>query len=198
MPTPALQSPRSVAFADLWYQTREMCSVETPAKTDLPLRALAPFMPNIAMIEHTDDGRARYVLFGTALVSVFGNDLTGNYVEGPMTDEARVQLDASRAAFVAEHGPDAIFGRWTIGQARTSTGRLIEFENLTLPYIEPSNGSVRFMSYVYALATLDYGEGVVQRFPDRDVKMFNACGARPDWLHQDEEAECLIPQSNVA
>lgn len=198
MPTSALQSPRSVAFADLWYQTRERLAVDIPAKTDLPLRALAPFMPNIAMIEHTDDGRARYVLFGTNLVSVFGNDLTGDYVEGPMTDEARAQLEVSRSAFAQEHGPDAIFGRWTIGQARTSTGRLLEFENLTFPYVEPSNSSVRFMSFVYGLATLDYGEGVVSRFPDRDVKMFNALAPRPDWMHQDEAAEYLVPQPNVA
>jgi len=175
-----------------------MKDVAIPAKTDLPLRALAPFMPHIAMIEHTSDGRARYLLFGTGLVAAFGHDLTGDYVEGPMTDEARSLLDASRAAFQQKHGPDAIFGRWTIGLARTSTGRKIEFENLTFPYIEPSNGTVRFMSFVYGLATLDYGEGVVQRFPDRDVKMFDAKAQRPAWMQQDLASECLVSHPIVA
>lgn len=198
MQPPALQSPQSVAFADIWYQTRERGAAPLPAKTELPLRALAPLMPNIAMIEHTSDGRARYVLFGTGLVSFFARDLTGDYVEGPMTDEARTKLEASRAAFAHEHGPDAVFARWTIGQARTSSGRMVEFENLTFPYIEPTNNSVRFMSFVQGLATLEYGEGVEQRFPDREVKMFNALGARPDWMHQDPASVCLLDDPIVA
>lgn len=185
---PALQSPKSVAFADLWYQTREALGVPVPAKTDLPLRALSPFMSQMALIEHTPDGHARYVLFGTGLVTGFGKDMTGDYVEGPMTDEARAQLDASRAAFKQEHGADAIFGRWTLGKAQTNTGRLVEFENLTLPYIERSNNTVRFMSFVLPLTNLEYGEGVMKRFPDKAVKMFNAVGPRPDWIALDPES----------
>ena len=187
MTPPALQSPKSVAFADLWYQTRETLGVPIPAKSDLPLRGLAPFMSQIALIEHTPSGRARYVLFGTGLAKSFGRDMTGDYVEGPMTDEARAQLDASRAAFAAEHGADAIFGRWTLGTAQTNTGRLVEFENLTFPYIEPSNNTTRFMSFVLPLTSLEYGEGISKRFPDKVVKMFNAEGPRPDWIALDPE-----------
>ncbi|MBO6543655.1 MAG: PAS domain-containing protein [Alphaproteobacteria bacterium] len=196
--TPVLQSPRSVAYADLWYKVRALNNNPLPAKTEIPLRSLSPFMPHIAIVQHTGDGRARYTLFGTALVSLFGRDLTGDYVEGPMTDEARARLIASRAAFHAEHGADATFGRWTIGEARTNTGRLLEFENLTFPCREIADGSVRFMSFVTGLATLDYGEGIVQRYPDRVVKMFNASGPRPAWMAQDPDAECLKSATNAA
>ncbi|MEQ9518048.1 MAG: PAS domain-containing protein [Parvibaculum sp.] len=195
---PALQSPRSVAYADLWYGARDTVGGSLPAKTDLPMRQLASFMPNMALVQHTDDGRARYILFGTNLVNLFGRDLTGDYVEGPMTEEARNQLNASRSAFYAEHGADAIFGRWTIGAARTSTGRLLEFENLTFPYLELTDGSVRFMSFVTGLATLDYGEGIVERYPDRAAKMFNASGPRPQWMTQDPDADCLKSATNAA
>lgn len=196
--SPALQAPKSVAFADLWYQVRGLLGVPFPSKLDIPLRRLSPFMANLAMIEHTEAGRARYVLFGTGLVSLFGQDLTGQFVDGPMTDEARARLMESRAAFHAEHGADAVFGRWTIGRSRTSTGRLLEFENLTLPYREPKDESIRFMSFVLGLATLDYGEGIVERYPDAHVKMFNASGPRPKWMAQDPDAACLKSATNVA
>ena len=188
MTGPVLQSAKASAFADLWYEARAAPGVPLPFKNDLPLRRLASFMPHIALVRHEEDGRARYVLFGTALVATFGRDYTGDYVDGPMTDEARSLLTACLTAFHEAYGEDAVFGRWTIGEAHTSTGRLIEFENLTLPYIDDATSEVRFMSCVVPLATLDYGEAIAQRFPDRDIRMFAAAEMRPDWLRTDPHA----------
>eukprot|EP00439_Symbiodinium_sp_Y106_P090004 s1_g2540.t1 len=196
--TPALQSPKTVGFADIWYTAREHAKTQIPAKTDLPLSTLVSYMPNIAMLKHEPDGRARYTLFGTGLANAFGQDLTGQYADSPMNDEARVALEEVIGAFYAEHGRDALFGRWTMSKARTSTGRLIEFENLALPYREGNDNSIRYIAFAITLTTLDYGEGMVERFPDTATRMFNAETERPTWLHQDPDAAALIIEPNVA
>jgi len=195
---PALQSPKTVGFADLWYDARAIAKTTIPAKTDLPLPKLVPFMANIAMLKHEPDGRARYTLFGTGLAAAFGQDLTGQFAETPMNEEARTKLETVITGFYEEHGRDALFGRWTLSKARTSTGRLIEFENLALPYREASDNSIRYIAHAITLTTLDYGEGMVERFPDTATRMFNAETDRPDWLYQDLEAAALIIEPNVA
>ncbi len=195
---PALQSPKTVGFADLWYRARTVVKTTIPLKTDMPLMELAPFMANLAMLKHEPDGRARYTLFGTGLAAAFGQDLTGQYAETPMNEEARAKLEAVIAAFYEEHGRDALFGRWTLSKARTSSGRLIEFENLALPYREENDDSIRYIAYAIALTTLDFGEGMVERFPDTATRMFNAETDRPAWLQQDPESAALIVEANVA
>ncbi len=195
---PALQSPKTVGFADLWYRARNGTKTTIPAKIDMPLMDLAPFMANLAMLKHEPDGRARYTLFGTGLVAAFGHDLTGHYAETPMNEEAREALEAVIGAFYTEHGQEALFGRWTMSKARTSSGRLIEFENLALPYREESDNSIRYIAYAIALTTLDFGEGMVERFPDTETRMFNAEADRPDWLYQDAASAALIVEPNVA
>jgi len=164
----------------------------------MPLMDLAPFMANIAMLKHEPDGRARYTLFGTGLAAAFGQDLTGQFAETPMNDEARNALERVISAFYEEHGRNTLFGRWTLSKARTSTGRLIEFENLALPYREASDNSIRYIAYAITLTTLDYGEGMVERFPDTETRMFNAETDRPAWLQQDPESAALIVEANVA
>ncbi|MEQ9588383.1 MAG: PAS domain-containing protein [Parvibaculaceae bacterium] len=195
---PALQSPKTVGFADLWYDARAIAKTTIPTKTDLPLPKLVRYMPNLAMLKREPDGRARYTLFGTGLAAAFGHDLTGHYAETPMNEEARDALGKVISAFYEEHGPDALFGRWTMSKARTSTGRLIEFENLALPYREASDDSIRYIAYAITLTTLDYGEGMVERFPDTATRMFNAETERPDWLQQDPESAALVIEANVA
>ncbi len=196
--TPALQAPKTVGFADIWYAARAHEKTSIPSKTDLPLSTLVSYMPNIAMLKHEPDGRARYTLFGTGLANAFGQDLTGQYADSPMNDEARIALEEVIGAFYAEHGRDALFGRWTMSKARTSTGRLIEFENLALPYREANDDSIRYIAYAITLTTLDYGEGMVERFPDTATRMFNAETERPAWLYQDPDAAALIIEPNVA
>lgn len=195
---PALRSPKTVGFAGIWYNARAMAGTTIPTKTDLPLSNLVRYMPNIAMLKHEPDGRARYTLFGTGLAHAFGQDLTGRYAETPMNDAARVALEEVIGAFYEEHGRDALFGRWTMSKARTSTGRLIEFENLALPYREENDNSIRYIAHAITLTTLDYGEGMVERFPDTETRMFNAETERPAWLYQDPNADALFIEPSVA
>ena len=89
-------------------------------------------------------------------------------------------------------------GAGTLSKARTSSGRLIEFENLALPYREENDDSIRYIAYAIALTTLDFGEGMVERFPDSATRMFNAETDRPDWLQQDPASAALIVEANVA
>lgn len=183
-----LQSPETVAFADLWYTTREMVEQSMPGKNDIPLREFARFMPNIALIDTNDAGRGKYILFGTGVVAVFGVDLTGHYFDEIMDLDTWTSHEVERKKFRDECGPDAIHGRWAIGRAHTNSGRLVEYEDLSLPYIEPSTGNTRHMVLLTLLAQLEFGEGVSARLPSQKFRWFDSALSRPEWLHQDESA----------
>ena len=117
-----VQIPLTAAFADLWFATQAACGQKLPAKDDFPLRDLAPFMSSLALIAFEPDGRGKYVLFGTNISAQYGVDLTGTYVEDLMTPEARADRQQEIDAFFAEHGRQALRGRWSIGEARSTTG----------------------------------------------------------------------------
>lgn len=177
-----VKSEAMIAFASLWYDARAEAGLSIPAKSDLPLRGLAAFMPNLLLHRIDDDGRAFCLLFGTALTDAFGENLTGTYLEesmAPVDAEARRQ---TFEAFFREHGQGVPFGRWVSGSLNSRTGDVIEFESLALPYIEPSDGSTRLMVHVLPLAKLSYGDRLIPQFTEKTVRMFQPEGPRPDWL----------------
>lgn len=182
-----VKSEQMIAFASLWYDARADASVAIPAKSDLPLRGLAAFMPNLLLHQIDKDGRAFCLLFGTALTDAFGQNLTGTYLEESM---ATVDAEKRRETFDAyyrEHGDGVPFGRWVSGTLNSRTGDVIEFESLALPYIEPSDGSTRLMVYVLPLAKLAYGDRLIPRFTEETVRMFVPDRPRPDWLSPSPE-----------
>jgi len=192
MQTPRLRSPETVAFADLWYDTRARVGLPIPAKEDMPLRQLARFMPHMTLVGFEEDHRGKYLLCGTALASQVGIDLTGHLVEDTLDEPARVQRAAGIAEFEASFGPDAFRARWTICDGRTSTGRIVEFEDLSLPYLVPETGAMRHMCFVTLVGgALDYDEGVAQRFPAKEALWFDGAVERPAWLAQDPHSAAL-------
>ncbi|MEQ9144554.1 MAG: hypothetical protein RLO08_09370 [Parvibaculaceae bacterium] len=180
-----LQSPMTTAFADLWYETRDRTGVAVPSKADFPLRRLAPFMPSMSLVGFDEDPDGTYLLFGTTLVSQIGIDLTGWALNDTMDDDARAQRNAGIRAFHEEFGADAARARWTLCKGCTGTGRIVEFEDLSLPYIEPSTGTLRHMCYVELLGGLDYGEDLAHRFPAHEARWFDGAKERPAWLRLD-------------
>ncbi|PCJ71118.1 MAG: hypothetical protein COA62_00360 [Rhodobiaceae bacterium] len=182
MTKPLLHAPKIAAFADLWYETRAASSHSIPTKEDMPLRALAPFMPNLALIDLDEDGRSKYLLWGTEIATVIGVDLTGAYLDERMDAEAIAQLEAGVVQFEKEHGPDARRAHWSLGRGRTASGREILYEDISLPYIVPETGRIRFMAYVAVLETQGYGETQVTRFSSEEAMWFDALAPRPDWM----------------
>lgn len=177
-----VKSEAMIAFASLWYTARAEAGRSIPSKSDLPLRGLATFMPNLLLHRMDEDGRAFCLLFGTALTDAFGQNLTGTYLEESM---ATVDAEARRQTFEVfyrEHGEGVPFGRWVSGTLNSRTGDVIEFESLALPYIEPSDGSTRLMVHVLPLAKLSYGDRLIPQFTEKAVRMFLPEGPRPDWL----------------
>ncbi len=173
------------AYASLWYDAREEAGVSIPQKSDLPLRGLAAFMSHLLLHRTDEVGRSFCLLFGTALTDAFGENLTGTYLEESMAVIDAEKRQATFDAFYREHGSGIAFGRWVSGRLNTKSGDVIEFESLALPYIEPSDGSTRYMVHVLPLAKLGYGDRLVPRFREDVVRMFVPQGPRPDWLRVD-------------
>ncbi|MCE7997598.1 MAG: PAS domain-containing protein [Rhodobiaceae bacterium] len=177
-----VKSDAMIAYASLWYEARDEAGVSIPAKSDLPLRGLAAFMPNLLLHRIDVDGRAFCLLFGTALTDAFGQNLTGTYLEESMAAVDAQKRRETFEAFYREHGEEAPFGRWVSGTLNSRTGDMVEFESLALPYIEPSDGSTRLMVHVRPLAKLSYGDRLIPHFTEETVRMFRPDGPRPDWL----------------
>jgi len=176
-------SATTVAFADLWYACRDAGGVAAPHKRDLPMRQLAPFMSNIALVSFDETGRAKYELFGTQLVKMAGVDLTGHYLDSTLDEDARAQRDAGIAEFEQTAGPDALRARWSVGTAATTSGRVVQVEDIALPYFDGTPPEIRHMNFAMVLGTLEFGEGVTGFFPADELIWFDATGSRPDWLH---------------
>ncbi len=175
-----------MALADLWYRTRDSIGVRAPHKTDLPLRDLARFMPNLALVRFDTDGRAKYELFGTKLVELAGVDLTGHYLDETFTPEAQAQRNAGMADFSATAGPDALRARWSVGQATTTSGRVVQVEDLALPYFDGRESEMRHMNFASILGTLDFGEGMSGFVEADEMIWFDAALARPAWLYMSQ------------
>lgn len=178
-----LVSEATEALADLWYRTRDNLGVRAPHKTDLPLRDLARFMPNIALVRFNKDGRAKYELFGTKLAELAGIDLTGQYLDETFSPEANAQRNAGLSEFSETAGPEALRARWSVGQATTTTGRVVQVEDLALPYFDGRGSEMRHMNFASILGTLDFGEGMSGFVEADEMIWFDAALARPDWLH---------------
>ncbi len=185
MSEPKLITDEAHAFADLWYDARAANGMLLPTKDDFPLRRLAPFMPNMALVSFEKDNRAKYELFGTMLAELAGIDLTGQYLDETQSPEARRQREKGLAAFHAEAGPDAYRARWSIGQARMTSGRLVKIEDLALPYLDEPSGEMRHMNFATVLGTLEYGEGMTGFIAAEELIWFDAALERPDWLRKD-------------
>ncbi len=177
-----VKSKATLEFASLWYGAREKAAVPIPQKSDLPLRGLAAFMPNLLLHRIEEDGRAFCLLFGTALNDAFGENLTGTYLEESMGVNDAAKRKATFDTYYAENGHNVPFGRWVSGTLNSRTGEIIEFESLALPYIEPSDGSTRLMVHVLPLAKLSYGDRLIPHFTENTVRMFAPQGPRPEWL----------------
>ncbi len=183
MAEPKLMTDEAQAFADLWYETRSASGRPLPSKNDFPLRRLQPFMTRLALIRFDEERIARYTLFGSGLVSDFGADMTGEIVHEAMDPASLDALFTDLGRFFEEFGLDAPYGRWVAGKAQAATGRKVEYESLSFPYVEPSDQSVRLMMFALPAAEIGFDEVFHVGIHEERSQIFLATDPRPDWMY---------------
>jgi hypothetical protein len=84
------------ALVALWEEKRKGTSL--PARADLPVSALRPWLGSLAIFEFREDIGPVFRLCGTGLYNRFGGEVTGKPVcelEPAMADRVRQQLEAA-------------------------------------------------------------------------------------------------------
>jgi hypothetical protein len=76
--TAAIAHPKLAALYDLWNLKRD--TRQAPPRSDFSVDDLRPWLGHLMVLDVLPDGDFRYRLYGTALVSMFGFDLTGRLV----------------------------------------------------------------------------------------------------------------------
>ena len=102
---------RIKALLDLWEAKR--AGRPLPARADFTMDDLLPWLGHLMLLDVLDGGDDfRFVLYGTALVEIFGFDLTGQRVSeaaqhiGPKSLEEYRRVYATRAPdYVARRSP---------------------------------------------------------------------------------------------
>lgn len=74
----AITHPKLRALYDLWNAKRG--SRQAPPRSDFTLEELRPWFGHLMLLDCLDNNEYRYRLYGTALVGIFGFDLTGKTV----------------------------------------------------------------------------------------------------------------------
>lgn len=194
MRVPSLTSSDVSAFADLWYETRAVTGRVLPAKADLPMRRLKPFLSHVSLSQEEADGSFRYVLFGTGLVRDFGVDLTGRRVTEHMNQQA-LALTHRKFAPVRDAGLAKCFARWKLARAATTDGRKVTYEGITFPYLEGEEARVRYISFGHVLGDLEIGEALAERGEQIGLEYFDAREARPAWLHLSDQPLSAMDES---
>ncbi|MBV9990943.1 MAG: PAS domain-containing protein [Alphaproteobacteria bacterium] len=105
---PALVFARSElhAIAALWREKADATG-GLPARADFDIRALKPFLRNVAFLEKIG-GRYRFRLFGSALVHLFG-ERTGQYLDEMTSPTLLANWTAVYEMILAHGGPVRVF-----------------------------------------------------------------------------------------
>src|SRR5579863_214999 len=84
-----------------------------PRRRDIDPIEIPPLLPNLQIIDCQPGGRFRYRLTGTALVTAFGREYTGKYLEELITGEELVYATHVYATVCAEHRPVFLSHRYS-------------------------------------------------------------------------------------
>jgi len=149
---PDSMSEKGQSFVDHWQSLREGSQLPTSeAFLDNAEPALQPFISLNDVDPQT--GKNKVALFGTALVELWKIDLTGREVHEFLTsDQAeRLSTDLSYCARTP-------CGIWEISSLRTTNGRVICWEMVTLPLKQNAKGISRIARYHNILDRPQSGE----------------------------------------
>ena len=130
--SPEICNPALASLYDLWSCKRG--DRVAPARADFDLADLRPWFGHLMLLDVTEDGRdMRFRLYGTALVGIFGFDLTGRMVSDatPLIGERPLQEYRDVAARICPS---------YVSRMSPSLREYLAVDKLALPLVE--NGRV--------------------------------------------------------
>lgn len=100
-----------------------------PSRADIRPEEMKRLLPNVLLIDVLGaDTRLRYKLAGTEFVTIYGAEVTGQYVDEIDYDGVRDLIVADYRKVVAERRPS-----WTRWAFHKDDGRWLDYERLALP-----------------------------------------------------------------
>jgi hypothetical protein len=179
---PTELSKNGQGYVNHWQSLREGSELPTPqAFLD---RADPAFQPLISLNDvDPASGANKVVLFGTALVDLWQVDLTGKDVHDFLTDD-----QADRLTTDLIHCALTPCGIWELSTLRTTSGRKICWEMVTLPLKANGKGVHRIARYHNILDQPRDGEQI------RDILHFQ----RKEWFDFGHGVPDAAPQMRAS
>lgn len=137
-PTLGFTRPELHALAALWAEKADAAG-GLPARADFDMRALKPFLRNVAFLERIH-GRYRFRLFGSALVDLFG-ERTGQYLDQMTSPTLLANWTAVYEMILAHGGPVRVFNH--------KLSPILNGEMFTAPLAPDAEGNPMVMVAAY-------------------------------------------------
>ena len=119
-----------------------------PARRDIDPIEIPTLLPNVQLIEVLTDGGFRYRLVGTALVSAFGRDYTGQYVGKLFDADLAKSISGYYQRSCAEQKPVFARSRYVTAKA---------FDLIANRLYMPLSENERDVNMLFAALTIDFG-----------------------------------------
>jgi hypothetical protein len=123
---------------DAYQQAQSDCAVA--AQDQLPMRAMAPLLPNVTLMERVDNDTIIYRIAGEAVVARLGFNPTGQNFLDLIAPSARAET-----ALTNRIGLDERCGHYSVYENQYESGRQMMSESLMLPMRKTRGSEVAFI-----------------------------------------------------
>ncbi|MCR9240763.1 MAG: PAS domain-containing protein [Rhodobiaceae bacterium] len=113
---------------------------DVAAQDQLPMRTMAPLLPNVTLMEHVDCDTIIYRIAGEAIVARLGFNPTGQNFLDLIAPSVRAET-----ALTNKTGLDERCGHYSVYENQYESGRRMISESLMLPMRKTSGGRVAFI-----------------------------------------------------
>lgn len=113
---------------------------DVAAQDQLPMRAMAPLLPNVTLMERVDDDTIIYRIAGEAVVARLGFNPTGQNFLDLIAPSVRAET-----ALTNKTGLDERCGHYAVYENQYESGRRMISESLMLPMRKTPGGRVAFI-----------------------------------------------------
>lgn len=126
---------------------------EMPRRRDIDPTEIAPLLPHLQLIDVVEGGaRYRYRLVGTSLVTAFGREYTGTYLDELLTAERLANAQRVYGAVVARRKPVFLRNRYNT---------TLDVEMIANRLYMPLSADGRTVNLILGALTFDWGRGAV-------------------------------------
>lgn len=171
-PQPAVSAEASI-FVNHWESLRQGEGI--PTSQAFLDKAEPSLQPLISLNDVDDRGGNVVVLFGTELVDLWQTDLTGKNVSEFITPEQAHRLTTD--LILCAQTPCGI---WEVSTLRTTTGRVLAWEMVTLPLELDDSSRFRIARYHNILEPTAEGELVADIMHFQKKQWLNVGAGVPD------------------